>query len=1633
MLPRNRKRLPTATVLVTGWLAMSCAAVPVQGQQAQARIAVAASGVAGPQTSLQNVFQRPKRDVLQQLGRARELLARQRYSEAVRCLGAILEEDEDFFFQPDKDNLLVHRSLKAEALRLIGQMPAKARELYELHYGGDARELLRRSLEQGNAAGLAEVARRFFHTTAGYEATLLLGLRYLDRDQPLAGALMLRRLERTRPEADRFEPTLSLALAVCWMRAGMHDEAEAALTALRERRGGKPIRLGGREVPWFRAETEASDWLAALVGPVPGRGPRQAEHWVMFRGSPGRNATSRGGAPLLNERWRIPATDDPLVENLLRQVGDGAREQGLPMLPSVHPVVVHRPFDLPRPGREPWKIGDVLLMRTLTNLLAVDLRSGKRLWEVPVDDPLESLVDSPGDAASEASTPQRAAGLAVRLWGDATFGTISSDGRLVFSVEDTPSMTSLQQSARNVLRIGGRNQNGAARPPLNRLAAHDIRTGKLKWHLGGPSDRFALRQAETFFLGAPLPLMGKAYVLAEKSGEIRLLALDAATGDLQWAQQLAVIEDEFGQERIRRTVGVSPSYADGILVCPTATGAVVAVDLATRSLLWGYQYQRQEDLLGSRAQILRMRSGRLQPQNPYEHWSDASVTLADGRALLTPPGSDELHCLDLLTGKPLWRAPRNDELYVACVHQGTVVLVGRRQVRALSLHEASEQVETVNRQEMNTQGTVEMKTEEVRVMRPRDAWGGRTVELPEGAAPSGRGFFNGQLYYIPLTTAEIVALDVGQGSLAGRVKSRKGIVPGNLVCYDGRIISQGFLGVDAFYQLEVAREEIERRLADDASDSVALALRGEILLDEGRLDEAIALFRKAYASDADPRTRVMLRDALLEGLATQFVSHRDQVTELEPLLDSPKQRAEFLRLMAVGLRGQGEWKPALEGYLELIDLQSDNTELDEVAPGLSVQRDRWIRAQLAALSREAGDEASEVLGEPLQTRLESVLAAEDTQPLERFLTLFGDQPQAAQARRALLARWRAEGLLLKAELDLLHTASLAEAATAGPALAELADLFAAAGRFREAASSYQQLGARFADVLCRDNKTGAEVLENAGRQEPVAEALAGPLPWPSGRVDVELSPPGRVDGHGYGRHGLPLRQADDLFGDLSIQLDQHRRVIRAIDSNGQPVWEMAVPANGPQRGLSFNRALSQSRTCGHLLLVGLGSQGNLLMAIDTLAGGDPSKPQLLWTKDLHDPGLDLLQYQQLAGQPGMPFAPLNVPFRRVSSSSMQSTAGGLGPVSNGYVCFQQFRKLVAVDPVSGQDLWVRHHLAPASILFGDDEYVFALAPDKTEAEVFRALDGELLGKRKIPRGQAAAPAEASAEDGAAVPPFAENCLAQFGRRLLLWQPDGDMRSLQLYDPWTEKGLWPLRRFPVDTRYAVVGHEALALFEPSGRFRLIALPDGRALADLVLEVNNVSEIFAFRCGQQYILVAHTPAAERREAVMPIQAVPGMRFQPITRGQVYSFDLEGNSLWPEPVTIENQHLLPDQPSQLPVVTFACQLYDRNQQGVNRRQLSLLCLDKQTGREVYKNRWPGSTSIFEITGHPDQHTVELKTAQRLIRLKFTDEPVEPLPPAASLLKAFRRGLRQTLEEGTGAESGVPQAGETEKDDSP
>ncbi len=1575
--------LLVALVVAIGQFSTACAEVVIPAELLDEEDGEESSG----EQLLENVFLPADRTILQRLTKALALIERSRFGEAVRYLGGILETPEDYFFQPDK-RVPIHRSLKIEAQRLIGQMPRDGRELYELQYGARAQRLLSEAVAAGDESRLAEVARRFFHTHAGREATYLLGIERLDRGYPLYGALTLKRLRNEGRNVDALEPALSLALATCWLQADMPLEAQAVLEELKASRGNRPVRIGGKELVLAADPSEALSQLADSLGTPGDKRATETEDWKIFRGGVTRNRAVAGSAPLLNVRWRIPATDKPMLQERLRQLQDADWQQGVPSLPGLHPLVVD----------------DVVLMRTVRNLLAVDFRTGKRLWDVPVDDLWETTDDDrDSDDPFSPQASELGSQLTSRMWDDAAFGTLSSDGRYVFAIEDLLRPTRTLRSPRRI--INGRNRGDQGRPN-NRLVAYDIHSGKLKWHLGGPADQFALRQSQTFFLGPPLPLLGQLYVLAEEEEILRLLVLDAHNGDLLWSQQLAEVEQDITANWMRRMAGASPSYADGVLVCPTSAGAVVAVELATRSLLWGYRYERSN--VSDRFSIPGFAGGMYPGWNATQRWADAVAMVVDGRVLVTPRESDALHCLDLETGQLLWKCKSENDLYVACVHQGKVILAGRKQLRAVELEKTTEKTETVD---VVTRTGNRLKTvrRKVTTTVPEPAWNGRTIALPEGAMPSGRGFLSGDRYFVPLTSSEVMAVDLIEGKAVHVSKSRKGLIPGNLVCYKGMILSQSIEGLDAFYQLEAVRREVDRRLAVEPEDAEALALKGEILLDQHHLDEAISCLRRAYEADAAPRTRDLLRDALLDGLRRQFASHRNRTEEIEKLLDGPQQRATYLRLMATGLQQAGEWSAALDRYTELMDFDPKGSSLDPVEETRLVRRDRWIQARLTELRQLSGDSA--LVDRLARQRLDAALASSSVEPLRKFLAYFGSHPTAERARDELFGRLKDAGLMLEAEMLLWPRVRSTEASVAAGALAQLAEMLRQYRAWDEAAVCYAQLNGDYADVVCFDEKTGRELVESLPAADPVRELLRADATWPVGKVEVKSKSQQLTNSPMRGQYVLRYRgDTGPFFSQRPVRLDQTRRALIGYDALGKSRWKASLLNSGVRQVLPFNPTSSHGRVCGHLMVVSMGSR---IACVNTLGTSGRSEPKLLWTQNLSNVKY-AARMQRIAFQGLQPFG------RHFSfGGPFYDNTEALGPVTSRQVCYQQYNKVMAVDPLTGETLWTREGVAAGSTLFGDDDYLFAVAPNSKEAFVFRASDGYLLGRRKVPRAShTQILRDGSSHEGLA--PFAQSVLTTRGRQLLLWRAEQGQATLEMFDPWEQAVAWPARTFAADAQTALISNRAVGVFQRDGHFVLLDLADGHTIVEAQLEAEpNLVEILLLHLADQYILITNSQGEQADAPPSLPQPILGASSRPIHRGRIYAFDSLGNSMWPEPAKIKNQHLLQYQPGRLPVLTFACQIYDRSKQGSARYRVSVVCVDRRNGRKVYAANFPEMTNTFEISGDPKEDTVRIDLNRKGVTLKFTDQPLPPrseepeepqskLPSSVrSLLKAIGKAL--------------------------
>ena len=175
--------------------------------------------------------------------------------------------------------------------------------------------------------------------------------------------------------------------------------------------------------------------------------------------------------------------------------------------------------------------------------------------------------------------------------------------------------------------------------------------------------------------------------------------------------------------------------------------------------------------------------------------------------------------------------------------------------------------------------------------------------------------------------------------------------------------------------------------------------------------------------------------------------------------------------------------------------------------------------------------------------------------------------------------------------------------------------------------------------------------------------------------------------------------------------------------------------------------------------------------------------------------------------------------------------------------------------------------------------------------------------------------------------------------------------------------------------------------------LVDLNDGRKIIDDRLTPRrSESEMLVLPSHDQYTVVVYdgTSRGNRQRRVQAMHGVPSAL---IARGQVLAFDRDGNRLWPAPVTVAEQQLPLSQPSRLPVLTFACMIQEpRSNNARYQTKTSILCIDKRTGREVFREEFGGASNSFRLLGDPQKRTVEMELQQCTVTLTFTDQPPAP-----------------------------------------
>ena len=1242
----------------------------------------------------------------------------------------------------------------------------------------------------------------------------------------------------------------------------------------------------------------------------------------------------------------------------------------------------------------------LLLFRSYIGVMAVNLKNGKLLWRC------DSKLSPDGmfnDAQKQAVISQwvnnyNQLGKPNVLLENSTVGSLSTDNTRVYAIDDlaVPPPPGQQFDP----RFGGFNPNAGTTTnntdinnamQFNKMQAIDLTTGKLRWELGGlkPADEpdQDLRDLrDSYFLGPPLCLGGKLYFLNEKHQDLRLVCFDpnrVQEGNknqelldaVVWVQKLCTAKDKILQDFNRRINATHIAFGEGILVCPTNAGVLLGVDVLSHSLIWADAYRdpktaemaatNQPGFPGG----IRIRGpvvigGRVVYPQPATFmggdWKSSTPLIQDGKVVFTAPDATEVRCLNLRNGTKVWSQKRHEEdLYLAGVFAGRVVIVGKKVVRALSLEDGS-----------------------------REVW-----RIETGGLPSGRGVASDNIYYLPLSETvfpdkekapAVVAIDIEKGRIVGRTRSRgkeddhdpssKLMVPGNLVFFEGDVISQSASQVAVFPQLKIKKEKMNELIAKNPKDPTGLYERGELLLDEGKHLEAVQDLREALAnkppSDLEVKARGKLYEALTELLQHKFDQGEKYLedyaqlcrVEVDPKASPEKQaeqeaegqrrRANYLALYGKGRESQGRLVEAMQAYLEFGALGTKSQDLLSVVddPAVRARPDVWAQGRIALLLAMTTPEQRKPLEDAIVSKWLEVKNSDDVEKLRHFVNLFGSSlPLAREARLLLAERLMAQdgtAALLDAERHLLLLAGCQDdPLMTARALEAQARLLTRKGLLDDATFYYKLLRDRYPQVVIIDGKTGADLYGELATDKRFIPYLSEPAPargvknkalGESGSFyNVQQQTTYVFDAEGqtlpfFQKHRVALNRQNDHFQLLDRRSGEEKWSSQLKPTNFNYFLQRTFNPNGMpnQSSLRFGY-----QSVGHLVVLNLGQ---------TVVALDPINQKVLWEKTLlGNEGLSLNQ------NPNLQLDPVDGTLGMIFPDGYVLKIGQSGPVAASYACLQTREGLKALDPLTGQTLWTRGDISPRCRIFGDDAHVYLVEMDTnnqpTNTRAFRA------------------------QDGAAVPlvDFAaqyQHRLRIMGRILLVKEENAAGLTLRLYDVQAAKDVWS-KTFP--PRSVVLNSEEpdlAGVLSPEGRVTVVSLRSQKEiLVGLVYpEHMEKAQQVHLLADNQNVYVTFNVAEPNNPWANNTQSNlmngTGMRSIPVN-GAVYAYNRKNSRIrWiiKDPL-LQNQHLVLEQWKDLPILLFTSR-YMKGQMQAGRflggvqQYVGLESYNKNTGKVIY-----------------------------------------------------------------------------------
>jgi len=1575
----------------------------------------------------------------------------------------LLDAKSDYFYQfnansndPRADKRRV--SVKEEINRLIGTFAKEGKDYYQLNYGGPAIDLLDRARKNNFDRGLlAEASQRYFHTKAGADAARLLAGIHLQLGNYSEAAYGYTRL-LLRADADQVMDAKALVKAgIALKRAGdgTLPNAFADLWATATKKLPRDGLQFGREI--LSAEQLKAEWDRKI----------QRSHDLLgdaFVGVRGGNAT-RNGVSTAGTPFLIPALTKPILyreETPNEKAGAAFIREGVK---RIYELTKKDPRQVPIPAGFPVTAPNLVMIRGYDGVYAYHSKEGVGATGKPVGagdlawfSPSAGAAQSLWSGEEEANRSERDhtrnawAGywqnkMPSVLIENPNQGSLSHDGKLAYFVDDMAIPPAPVQNNPNMGFPQPGMPGNSGTPGMkdySKLVAVEVDSGSVAWRLGGlpaaPPKAGAAREDDdakfpnaaaltdgSYFLGPPLPYNGKLYALFERAGAIKLACLDpfktvqvpstdpavaaSPAPDVLWVQNLGKTMTPLGQDPLRRIQASFLACADGVIVCPTNSGAVVAVDLNARSLLWAHTYATVDQPVTGPVGPGGIRFPRpgMQPVSVSplvnERWRAACPIISGGRVIVAAYDADQVQCLELRTGKLLWSEARQpNDLYVGGVANNRVLIVGGKGTRAVSLfgEDAARKV-------------------------PAQAW---PHELRTGI-PCGHGVIGKDgTFYLPMVgddvntdarVPQIWAINPATGLAASKTVFRltpdqladaadNRLMLGNIVFHDNMMFSQSATLLSAFPLIEAKRKEMDAILAKNPNDPVGLASRGELLLDDGQLLAAIADFKKAQANNPSDATRAKIADKLYmaytEILRNKFADGEKFLAEYKALCELPptatdgperqrqleeqvRRRGLYYSLVAEGRESQGRLVEAFQNFQAYAALGEKGRLLPVPGdPNTLARSDVWASGRIDAMLRNAKtDEARKPLEAQVNAEWAAVKSGNDLKRLGDFVKVFGPYFVTGREAQFLLAeklmltnnaddRVRAElfllGLLGQTKSDPAQRTVTARATEA------LARLMTARTLMEDAVGLYARLGTEFADVVIRDGRTGADIYSDLITDKQLWPALELPQPVAlSGqyKVDIQTGGGGRNNGYHLGTDGdqLPFVRRHRFSLEINPSDNGQTVILKMTDRVTETEDAKVTGLPGffnPQTGMNAlytAPGMPLLAVHGHLALLHCG-HGQFVHCFD-LSTAQPGKTgtgalgKELWTVNLLGKNApnNSMQYNQSVAPDGDPVAQ--------AADEWQIRLGKAMVLRASYASYITRDGLVTVNPLTGDELWTRGGVSGLARLAGDAThlYLFETAGKNTLLRVLRAADGAAVGTPRdltglLPQGQ----------------------IRLFGRRILLTEGGAnEVRRLRLQDLVDGKDVW-VKEAPAGSVPLRSENDALCGYlTQDGKVEVIDAPTGKVVLSAAVDADKVKDHLTD--GKKFAVVAPLVMADADRCYLFLNRRDDNRANPRQwtgiqqvssvqmDGHLYAFSrATGKRLWytenqlraePNQNQQSGPQVVLERFDELPCVVSIS--YLQQQQRGQQQKTQILAIDKKTGALTGYKDFPQNYGYQPFTG--------------------------------------------------------------------